>query len=84
MLGIDDVVFVDVEVKGVVRVLGVVRVAALRLGPGNHLTHVLDEGLALGDVLHGKHPLAMDAGAASLDAAAGRNGGLLGHVRKIW
>ena len=62
-------VFVDVEIERVVGVLGRAG-GGLRLLPGDDLAHVLDEGLAFGDVLHGKDALAMDAGATGLNAAA--------------
>ena len=73
------------EVEGVVRVFRVVRVALLRLVPADDLAHVFDQGLAGGDVLDRKHPLAMHAGAPGLDAAGRRGGGgLFGHGLKIW
>ena len=42
-VGVDDVLVVDVEVEGVVRVVRVVRVAAQRLLPGDDLAVVLDD-----------------------------------------
>jgi hypothetical protein len=60
------------KVKGVVGVIGVVRVAVLRLVPADDLAHVLDQGLAFGQVLQRKNAFAMDAGAANLDAFTGR------------
>ena len=71
MQRIDHPVFVHMKVEGVVRVIGVVRVAVLRLVPADDLTHVLNQGLAFGQVLQGKNAFAMDAGAANLDAFAG-------------
>jgi hypothetical protein len=54
-------VFIDMKVKRVVGVFGVVRVAALRFRPANHLAHVFNDGFALRNVLHCEHPLAMHA-----------------------
>ena len=45
--------------------------ALLRLGPADDFADVLDQYLTLGNILQGKHPLAVHAGAADLDAAAG-------------
>ena len=63
-------VFVHMEIKGVVRVIGVVRVALLRLVPADDLAHVLDQGLAFGNVLQGKNAFAVHAGATNLYAFA--------------
>ena len=60
------------KVKSVVRVLRVVRVALLRLFPADDLADVLDHGLPFGDVLQGKHALAMHTRAAHLDALSRR------------
>jgi hypothetical protein len=67
-----------------VRVFRIMRVSALCLGPGNDFADVLDEGLAFGDILHGEHALAVDAGTTGLNAAIGFGGQFLGHVGKIW
>src|SRR5437867_4122888 len=69
-LGIDHTAVIDVEVERVVRVLRVVRMAAQRLGPGDDLALVLDDGFAASDRLHGQHALAMDSAEPHLDAAA--------------
>ena len=82
MQSIDHVVLVDVKIKGVVRVLGVVRMAPQRLLPADHLAHVLDDGVTLGDILQREYALAMHAGAAGLDAAPARCFDLLGHDGK--
>ena len=71
---VNHTVFVDVEVKRVVGVFRVVRMAALRLFPGNDLTHIFNDGFTLGNGRHGKHTLAMDAGAAGLNSAMGSRG----------
>src|SRR3990167_471033 len=73
VLRVDHAVFIHMEVERVVRLQRVVRVAVLRLLPGDDLAGVLDQHLALGDILHGKNALAMHARAAGLDAAAGGN-----------
>ncbi|MNF18162.1 hypothetical protein D3C80_2220870 [compost metagenome] len=48
--------------------------AVLGLLPGNDFTRVLNEDFALGNILHGKDALAMDARAPGLYAALGRRG----------
>ena len=59
MQRIDHLVFVHMEVEGVVRVLRVVRVAILRFFPADDLAHVFDQRLAFGNVLQRKHALAV-------------------------
>ena len=71
---VNHTVFVDVEVKRVVGVFRVMRMASLRLFPRDDFAHVFDDGLALGNGRHGKHPLAMDARAAGLNSAMGSRG----------
>jgi len=44
------------------------RMAAQRLGPRNHLAHVLDHRVTFSQVLQRKNPFAVDAGAAGLQA----------------
>ena len=82
MLGVNHMLFVHMKVKGVVRVRRVVRVAAQRFFPADDLANVFNQCLAFGQVLHGKHALAMHAGATRLDAAAGRRGGWGGRDRR--
>ena len=53
--------FVDVKVKRVVGVGGVVRVAAQGLFPRDDLAHILNDGLALRKVSQCKDPLTMHA-----------------------
>jgi len=72
-------VFIDVKVKRMVRVRRIMRVAPLRLRPADDLAHVLDQGLALGDVLHGKDAFSMHAGATGLNAAVACGGSFFGH-----
>ena len=60
--------FIHMKIKRVVGVFGVVRVTALRLGPGDDFTHALDQDFALCDILQGKNALAMHAGTPGLDA----------------
>ena len=50
---------VDVKVKRVLGITWVVRVAALRLGHGNDLTHIFDDGFARGHGAQGKHAFAV-------------------------
>ena len=71
--------FIDVEVKRVVGVGGVMRVALLRLGPGDDFTHIFDKGFALGDILQRKHAFAVHAGAAGLNAPTRAGGCFFGH-----
>ena len=59
--GVDHMLVVDVEVKGVVGVCRVVRMAAQGLFPSDDLADVLNDGLALGKVSQGKDPLTMHA-----------------------
>ena len=59
---------VNVKIKRVIWVLRVMGVARLRLCPGDDLTHILDDGVTFGNVLHGIHTLAMNAGSADLNA----------------
>ena len=59
--GVDHMLVVDMEVKGVVRVCRVMRMAAQCLFPSDDLAHVLDDGLALGKVGEREDPLTMHA-----------------------
>ena len=72
---------VEVKVKGVVGVFGVVRVAPIGLFPGDDLAHIFDHLLALGDGLNGEHALAMHARTTGLNATTrwGQNGGVFGQ-----
>jgi len=58
---IDHVFLADMEIKRVVRVVGVVGMAFLRFFPADDLAGVLDDDFAFGDGHQGKHPFAMDA-----------------------
>lgn len=100
VLGIDHMLFIDMKVKGVVRVCRVVGMAPQRFFPADDLADVLNQRLAFSQVLHGKHALAMHAGEPRLDALARgqqrRVGGTLGsgpgadfgadfgHVENFW
>jgi len=66
---INHLVFVHVEIEGVIGVRGVMGVAVLRLVPADHLTHVFKQRFAFSDVLQGKNPLAVDARSANLHPA---------------
>jgi hypothetical protein len=50
---------VDVKVKRVLGVTGVMRVAALRFGHGNDFAHIFDDGFARGHGAQGKHAFAV-------------------------
>ena len=52
---------VDVEVKGVVGVCRIMRMAAQGFFPSDDLAHILNDGLALGKVGERKDPLTMHA-----------------------
>ena len=80
MQGVDHVATLQREVKRVVGLGRVMRMARLRFLPADDFTDVFNEGLTLGNVLHGKHAVAMDAGAAGLGAATGSRWGFWGHV----
>jgi hypothetical protein len=58
----------------------VVRMTVLGLLPRDDFTRVFNEDFALGNILHGKDPLAVDAGAPGLYAALCRcrRSGVLG------
>ena len=70
MQSVDDMFVVEVKIKGVVGVFGVVRVAPIGLFPGDDLAHIFDHLLALGDGLHGEHAFAMYPRATGLNAPA--------------
>jgi hypothetical protein len=74
-LRVDHAVFIHMKVKRVVGLQRVVRVAVLRFLPADDLAGVFDQHFALGNILHGKHALAMHARAPGLDAAARCNSG---------
>ena len=59
--GVNHMLVIHMKIKGMVGVLGVMRMAALRLFPADHLADVLDDDLPPGNVLHGEHALAMNA-----------------------
>ncbi len=63
------------KIERVVGLQRIVRVPVLRRLPTDDLAGVFNQHLALGDILHGEDALAMHAGAAGLEAAAGRGGG---------
>ena len=73
-------VFVNVKVKRVVGVFGVVRVARLGLCPGDDLAHIFHDGFALANVLQREYALAVHAGAAGLNTA----GIATGHGLACW
>ena len=50
---------VDVEVKRVLGVAGVVRVTTQRFGHGNDFTHIFDDGFARGHGAQGEHAFAV-------------------------
>ena len=58
---VNHMLVVDMEVKRVIGVCRVMRMAAQRLFPRNDLAHVLNDGLALGKVSEGEDPLTMHA-----------------------
>jgi hypothetical protein len=72
------------------RIVGIVRMAALRLLPRDHVAGVLDDPLARLDRLQGEHALAVDARASHLGASArarrgfGETPGAFVRVRLLW
>ena len=82
MLGVNHMLFIHMKVKSMVRVRRVVRVAAQRFFPADDLADVFNQCLAFGQVLHGKHALAVHAGAARLDASAREYGCRNGRGRR--
>jgi len=78
---------VNVEVKRVVRILRIMGVASLCLGPADDFAHVFNQGLAFGDVLYSKDTFSVDAGATRLDAplrcGSGDIRGFFGHGAKF-
>lgn len=87
MLGVDHMFFINVKIKGMVRVLGVMRVAAQGLRPADDLADILNNGFTFGQILQSENAIAMDAGATGLNAPAGQARGLLkgfwGHCQKL-
>jgi hypothetical protein len=75
-------VFIDMKIKGVVGVFGIVRMTRLGFCPGDDFAHILDDGFALANVLHCKHAFAMHAGAPDLDATAPR--GIVCSLLLFW
>ena len=70
MRGVDHALRVDLEVESVIGLAGIVRMAVLGLLPVYDLAHVLDDGFAFRNILHGENTFAVHAGAPGLDAAA--------------
>jgi len=58
---VNHMLVVDMEVKRVIGICRVMRMAAQGLFPRNDLAHVLNDGLALGKVSEGEDPLTMHA-----------------------
>jgi hypothetical protein len=68
--GVDHPLIVDLKVKSVIGLAGIMRMTVLRLLPVNHFTHVLNNGFAFRNILRGENAFAMNAGAPGLDTAA--------------
>ena len=68
LLAVDDVFVVNVKVKRVIRVAGVMRVTAQCLFPTDNLAAILDQRLAFSEVFQCVNTFAMDTRAAHLDA----------------
>ena len=58
---------INMKVKGVIGLAGVMRVAAQGFFPGNTLAQVLNNAHLSGDVLQGEYPFAMHARATHLN-----------------
>ena len=83
MQSINHVAFIDVKIKRVIGVLGVVRVAPLSFCPADDFTNVLNQLLALGNILQREHALAMHARASDLNSAMVGRAGWFGHGGKF-
>ena len=68
MTSINDMVFIDVKIKGVVGVLRVMRMTPLGLGPTDDFANVLNQLLTFSKILKREYALAMHAGAADLNS----------------
>ena len=79
MQGIDHMLLINMKIKRVIRVFGVMRMTLLCLGPRDDFARILQDGFSRGNGLHSKHPFAMHAGAPGLDAATGVWGNFIGH-----
>jgi len=64
---VDDTLCIDVKEKSVVRVGCIMRVALQGLLPVNHLTHILNQCFASGNVAQRKHTFAVNARASDLE-----------------
>jgi hypothetical protein len=60
------------EVKGVVWVVGVVRVAAYRLSHGDQLSHIFNDPLAFGQMAGGEHTFAVHLGRMHMNGTENR------------
>ena len=69
MRGVYHPLIVDLKVKSVIGLAGIMRMTILRLLPVNHFAHVLNKGFALRNILRGENAFAMNAGAPGLDTA---------------
>ena len=86
---IDHVVLIDVEIKCMVGLQGVVRMAILCLLPSNELPLVLNDDFMFRDIDQSKNALAMHAGTLDLDAGSGffgfkRGRQLEDSIQKRW
>ena len=72
---VDHTRVIDMEVKRVVGVGWVVRVAHLRFFPGNDFAQVLDQGFAFCKIPQSKDAFAVDARSAHRKSARGGRGG---------
>lgn len=67
-LGVNDALFVNMEIESVVRIVRVVRMTRLRFLPGDDLTDVLNNGFASGNGAQREHAASVNTRASHLDA----------------
>lgn len=69
MLGINDIFRINVKIKRVVGVLGIMWMAAKGLGPADDLAHIFNNDFTFSQVLHCENTFTMHARAAGLNTA---------------
>ena len=79
MQSVDHTRFINMEVKGVVRIGRIMRMTALGLFPADDRTYVFNDGLTLGNAGQRKDTFSVHTGAAGLDAARVAGRGFFGH-----
>ena len=78
---IDHCAVVQVKIKGVIRVAGVMGVAAYRLSHADDLAHILDHRLACGDVAGREHTFAVHVRRLHMDQTGDRQVAQSGYFK---